>query len=189
MKVAKKNILWMSIMKIKNIALAMAIAFSFAGLVHAANDATVSKKIILTAQINDSIFVSKPDGSSWYETEELKATDYKQAHFSKVLPIRVWSKNADFNISLAQQLKMSNGNYEMLNPAVTLVTPQGNKPVKFGTSTKVTQVVAGTDGFDSVYDLKIDVDAPVKTTASTNGSYSGELVMLFEAVASAPSGS
>ena len=103
-------------MKLSNIALAMAMTLSFAGAAHAATKTdSVSKKITLTAQINDGMFVSKPDGSSWYNTEELEPTDYKQKQFSKVLPIRVWTKNADFNISLAQDLKLAGPNYEMLN--------------------------------------------------------------------------
>ncbi|WP_456311380.1 hypothetical protein [Serratia proteamaculans] len=178
-------------MKLSNISLALAVTLSFAGAAHAAtkSDGSVSKKIVLTAQINDGIFVSKPDGSSWYNTEELEASDYKQAHFSKTLPVRVWSKSADFNISLASELKMSSGKYEMLNPKVVIVTNQGDKDVNFGSTTKVTQVTAGEDGFDAVYDLKIDVDAPAKPKAkagsgeSIDGSYSGELVMLFEPVA------
>ena len=39
---------------------------------------SVVKKITLTAQIGDSIFVSRPDGSGWYDHEELDATDRTQ---------------------------------------------------------------------------------------------------------------
>lgn len=173
-------------MKLSNLALVMTAVLMAAGAANAATTPknTVSKKITLTAQINDAIFVSKPDGSTWYSTEELDADDYKQKHFSKVLPIRVWTKGTDFNISLAQPLKMSSGYYEMKNPTVTLSTPQGDLDVAFGTAQKVTQIVQTDDGYDAVYNLNVAVDAPEKadgdTAASTGGSYSGDLVMLFE---------
>ncbi|WP_197931315.1 CS1 type fimbrial major subunit [Erwinia rhapontici] len=171
-------------MKLSNIALAMAMTLSFAGAAHAATKTdSVSKKITLTAQINDGMFVSKPDGSSWYNTEELEPTDYKQKKFSKVLPIRVWTKNADFNISLAQDLKLAGPNYEMLNPVVTLGSAQGDLAVKYGTAQKVTQTVQTADGFDAIYNLTVTVDAPATPAdgkPSLNGSYSGDLVMLFE---------
>lgn len=172
-------------MKLTNIALIMAAAFLTVGAANAATkpDNSVSKKITLTARINDGVFVSKPDGSTWYSTEELDADDYKQKHFSKVLPIRVWTKNPDFNVSLAQPLKMSSGNYEMLNPKVVLNTAQGDLDVVEAAPVKVTQTVATDDGFDAVYNLKIDVDAPPAAAVgkpSTNGSYSGDLVLFFE---------
>ncbi|UDQ80057.1 fimbrial protein [Erwinia rhapontici] len=171
-------------MKLSNIALAMAMTLFIAGAAHAATTAdSVSKKITLTAQINDGMFVSKPDGSSWYNTEELEATDYKQKSFSKVLPVRVWTKNADFNISLSQDLKLAGPNYEMLNPKVTFGSGQGDLELKTGAAQKVTQVVKTDDGYDGVYNLTVKVDAPATPGAgkpSLNGSYSGDLVMLFE---------
>ncbi|WP_175818737.1 CS1 type fimbrial major subunit [Burkholderia sp. BCC0419] len=146
----------------------------------------VSKKITLTAQINDGIFVSKPDGSTWYTTEELEATDYTQSKFKKTLPIRVWTKSADFNISLAQPLKMASGRYEMKNSVVTLSSSAGDSEVKFGAQQKITQTVGANGNFDEVHNLKISVDAPTQVgNASTNGSYSGDLVMVFEPVAAA----
>lgn len=168
--------------KVNGLTLALAMAFTFAGATHSANAANpgVSKTITLTAQINDSIFVSKPDGSTWYNTEELEADDHKQKHFSKVLPVRVLTKSADFNISLAQPLKMSSGKFEMLNPKVTLSSSTGDQEVKFAAQTKITQVTATDDGFDGVYDLKIDVDAPARGAEGVDGSYTGDLVMLFE---------
>ncbi|WP_346778463.1 CS1 type fimbrial major subunit [Burkholderia sp. Ac-20392] len=153
------------------------------------SDNQVSKKITLTAQINDGIFVSKPDGSTWYGTEQLEAEDYTQKKFNKTLPIRVWTKNADFNVSLAQPLKMSSGSYEMANAKVSLLSQAGEKDVTFGAAQKITQVATGSGGFDEIHDLKIAVDAPVQVgSVSTNGSYSGDLVMLFEPVASSGGG-
>lgn len=179
-------------MKLSNIALIMAAAFLTAGAANAEtkSESSVSKKITLTAQINDGIFVSKPDGSTWYNTEALEPDDYKQTHFSKVLPIRIWTKNPDFNVSLAKPLKMSSGYYEMLNPKVVLNTAQGDLDVVEAAPVKVTQTVTADGGFDAVYNLKIDVDAPPTAAdgkPSINGSYSGDLVMLFEpSAASAP---
>ncbi|MDF3202858.1 CS1 type fimbrial major subunit [Pseudomonas sp. 1912-s] len=145
----------------------------------------LSKKITLTAKINDSIFVSKPDGSTWYGTEELESVDYTQKEFTKTLPIRVWSKIADFNLTLAQPLKMTNGSYEMADASVSISHVGGEGSVVFGKSLKVTQVVAGNGGFDEVHNLKISAKAPLKTGASTEGTYSGDLVMIFEPSAGA----
>ncbi|MBU9143334.1 CS1 type fimbrial major subunit [Burkholderia multivorans] len=179
-------------MKIKQLVVALGVSGALIGLAHAApaNDNQVSKKITLTAQINDGIFVSKPDGSSWYSTEELEAVDYKQAKFQKTLPIRVWTKGADFNVSLAQELKLSSGNgYSMVNPVVTLASAAGSKTLAFGKQEKITQVVTGNGGYDELHDLTIAVDAPTAVgNRSTNGSYSGDLVMVFEPVAAAGGG-
>lgn len=175
-------------MKISQLLLALGMGTVLVGTVVAAPlpANTVSKKITLTAQINDAIFVSKPDGSTWYGTEELDADDYRQKQFSKTLPVRVWSKNTDFNVSLAQPLKMSNGNYEMVNAKVSLGSAQGDKALSFGTAQKITQVVSTADGYDEVHNLNISLGAPTMVgTLSTNGSYSGDLVMLFEPVAAA----
>lgn len=167
-------------MKLSKILIAMGLAGAFAGVAHAA---PVSKTITLTAQINDAIFVSKPDGSTWYGTEELDAKDYKQAEFTKTLPIRVWTKGAAFNVSLAKPLQLSNGVYQMTDSKVSITQSTGENEVKFGSGVKVVQVAQKTDGYDEQHDLKISVKAPTKaanSTLSTNGSYSGDLVLLFE---------
>ncbi|WP_246794236.1 CS1 type fimbrial major subunit [Burkholderia perseverans] len=173
-------------MKLTKLVTALGVAVAFCGMAHTANADPVSKKITLTAQINDAIFVSKPDGSTWYDTEELSANDYTQQKFSRSLPVRVWTKGKDFNVSLAQPLKMSSGRYEMQNAVVTLSSNVGDQEVKFGAQQKITQTVAGNGGYDEIHDLKINVDAPKQVgDTSTNGSYSGDLVMMFEPVASA----
>ncbi|MEB2601430.1 MULTISPECIES: fimbrial protein [Burkholderia] len=173
-------------MKLSKLVLAMSITGALFGIAHTAQADTTSKKITLTAQINDGIFVSKPDGSTWYGTEELNANDYTQTKFSKTLPVRVWSKNPDFNISLAQPLKMSNGKYEMKNAKVMLGSTAGDFEVKFGAVQKITQTTAGNGGYDEIHDMKISVDAPTQVgTLSTNGSYSGDLVAVFEPLAAA----
>ena len=164
-------------MNFKVALIALGLAGALVGTVQAA-DNTVSKKITLTAQINDGLFVSKADGSTWYGTEELVANDHTQASFSKTLPVRVWSTADDFNVTLAQPLKMSNGAYEMTNAAVSV----DEKALAFGTALTIEQTVAGVGGYDQVHELAINVDAPTKSESgpSTNGSYSGDLVMLFE---------
>ncbi|KVS39330.1 fimbrial assembly protein [Burkholderia ubonensis] len=173
-------------MKISKLVLAMSITGALFGIAHTAQADTTSKKITLTAQINDGIFVSKPDGSTWYGTEELEANDYTQTKFSKTLPVRVWTKNPDFNISLAQPLKLSSGHYEMKNAKVALTSQAGESEVKFGAVQKITQTTAGNGGYDEIHNLKINVESPTQVGAvSTNGSYSGDLVMLFEPVAAA----
>ncbi len=171
-------------MKLNKILITMGLAGAFAGMAHAA---PVSKTITLTAQINDAIFVSKPDGSTWYGTEELDAKDYKQTEFSKTLPIRVWTKTAAaFNVQLARPLQLSNGAFQMTDAKVSISHNNGSDPVevKFGSAGKVSQTTKAADGsYDELHDLKIFVKAPVKTasiSASTNGSYSGDLVLLFE---------
>ena len=166
-------------MNFKVALIALGLSAAMVGMVQAA-DNTVSKKITLTAQINDQLFVSKTDGSTWYGTEELAAADQTQRKFSKTLPVRVWSTTEEFNISLAQPLKMSNGTYEMTNAVVGL----GDQAVTYGTPVAVTQTTAGVGGFDQVHNLAVSVDAPTKIgNVSTNGSYSGDLVMIFEPVA------
>ncbi|NIE56318.1 MULTISPECIES: CS1 type fimbrial major subunit [unclassified Burkholderia] len=176
-------------MKFSKLVLALGTAAAFLGIAHTAQAEPVSKKITLTAQINDGIFVSKPDGSTWYSTEELEANDYTQSKFSKTLPVRVWTKNPDFNISLAQPLKLASGNYEMKNAKVTLGSAAGDSEVKFGAVQKITQTIKGSTGYDEIHNLKINVDAPTQLgTLSTNGSYSGELVMVFEPAAAAGGG-
>lgn len=171
-------------MKLGKLILALGLTGALVGVAHAD---PVSKKITLTAQINDGIFVSSADGSTWYGTEELKAEDYTQKKFIRTLPIRVWTKNPDFNVSLAQALKLSNGHYEMANAKVTLASAAGESEVKFGADQKIKQTVAANGGFDEIHNLKISVDAPTQQAGgvSTNGSYSGDLVMLFEPASAA----
>lgn len=176
-------------MKLNKLVLTLGASAALFGMAHTAQAASVSKKITLTAQVNDGIFVSKPDGSSWYGQEELEANDYTQSQFSKTLPIRVWTKNGDFNISLAAPLKMSNGNYEMKNAKVALTHVAGESDVTFGAQQKITQHVAGNGGFDEIHNLKVSVDAPTQVgSLGTNGSYSGDLLVVFEPVAAAADG-
>lgn len=168
----------------KKIILTALIAGIFASTAQAVPSNNVSKKITLTAQINDSLFVSKPDGSTWYTTEELDAEDYKQQKFSKTLPVRVWSKNDSFKVSLAQPLMMTNSGTAMENGMVTWNSAAGAKALTTAQAETVTQVSGdATNGYDNIYDLTINVDAP---QTPINGTYTGDLVMVFEPVTTAP---
>ncbi|WP_260463967.1 hypothetical protein [Burkholderia sp. Bp8963] len=87
---------------------------------------------------------------------------------------------------LMQPLKLSNGNYEMTHAKVALTSNAGDAEIAQGAPRKVTQVKLGSDGYDEVHNLKISVDVPIRQGAvSTNGSYSGGLVLMFEPAASA----
>lgn len=175
-------------MKFNQYALILGMGMFFsAGVANAAPSNQVPKTIHLTANINDALFVSKPDGSSWYDVEEVKAVDYKQQKFAATLPIRVWSKNESFKLTLAQPLKMSNGNYEMPNAKVTVDTGAGSKSLATGASTEIKQTEKSGSEYDQVYNLNINLDAPMEANGlSTNGNYSGDLVMLFEPVVTGP---
>lgn len=172
-------------MKLKHIALVASLVMSSASAAHAA---PVVKKITLTAQIGDSIFVSRPDGSGWYDHEELDATDRTQRAFSKTLPIRVWTKGAEFNISLARPLQMRGGSYEMREPRVVLSQPGGEDEVRVGAPLKVQQSTPGDGGYDQIHRLTVSARAPAQTPdgPSINGIYRGDLVVLFEPSAATP---
>lgn len=146
------------------------------GMAHAANG--VKKEITIVANINDAIFVSKPDGSTWYDKEELYATDYRQAAFaSNDLPVRVWTTDDEVNVSLMQPLTVARPDGAQLSAvAVTFA----GKPVVQGTVLNIKQVNGTTGAYDSTYTLKINAKAPTVVTGSSNGSYQGDLVMLFE---------
>lgn len=170
-------------MKLNKILIVMGLAGAFAGTAHAATAAetSVTKTITLTAQINDAIFVSKPDGSTWYGTEELEPEDHTQQKFSKTLPIRIWSKNPGVKVKLSQPLKLSNGHLEMTNAQVILTQATGDETLEYGQPKTITQVVATNGGFDEIHNLEIKVNSPKQVGAqTTNGSYSGNLVMVFE---------
>ncbi|MFC0226565.1 CS1 type fimbrial major subunit [Serratia aquatilis] len=138
----------------------------------------VKKEITIVATINDAIFVSKPDGSTWYDKEELFAKDYTQTEFaSKDLPVRVYTTDNEVNVSLVQPLTVARADGAQLsNVAVSFA----GKAVVTGTPTQVIQTTAAPGGYDNTYTLKIDAKAPTNATGSTNGQYQGDLVMLFE---------
>lgn len=180
-------------MKINKLMMAFGVASVMAASFAHAADATkgVEKKITVSAQINDGIFVSKPDGASWYDTEELLATDYKLSHFAKSLPVRVWTKNTSFNVSMTQPLNIvrSDAKFQMSNVKVALadVTGTGSE-LTVGTAKNIVQKTKTADGYDDIYNLTINADAPKATDGDTNGNYSGDLVMLFEPAADSDDG-
>lgn len=145
----------------------------------------VERKITLTAQISDGIYVTKPDGKTWYTTEELESVDHKQSAFAKTLDVRVWSKAAKFNVSMIQPLiiQRNDGAYRLKDTNVNFGGPAnildyGTPPVL------ITQTLPSDGGFDDIYKLNIEATAPTTTAAGdTNGAYSGDLVMLFEPAA------
>lgn len=165
--------------KLYSAALALCMGSAVVGMAQAAGGPPLQKKITLTADINDTIFVSKPDGVSWYTTEALDS-DYLQTHFNKTLKVLVYSTTEKFTVALAQPLVMnsSTSTYSMQNPVVKL------SGIDFtNASATVTQKTTGPKAgtYRDQYDLSIDVDAPtVATGDSPNGSYSGDLIMVFE---------
>lgn len=154
----------------------VATAILSTGMAHAANG--VKKEITIVANINDAIFVSKPDGSTWYDKEELFAKDYTQTEFaSNDLPVRVYTTDNEVNVSLVQPLTINRADGAQLS---NVVVNFAGKTVVQGTPLKVMQTTTAPGGYDNTYTLKIDAKAPTNATGSTNGSYQGELVMLFE---------
>ena len=145
------------------------------GMAHAAG---INKEIAIVANINDAIFVSKPDGSTWYDKEELFAKDYTQTSFaSNDLPVRVYTTDTEVNVSLVQPLTVARADGAQLsNVAVSFA----GKAVAQGTPLKITQTTTAPGGYDNTYTLKITANAPTNATGSTNGAYQGDLVMLFE---------
>ncbi|KWE46267.1 fimbrial assembly protein [Burkholderia ubonensis] len=174
-------------MDIGKLILALGVSGALAGIAHAGQPSTqaVVKKITLTAHIGDSIFVSGPDGSASYDMVELTADDNTQKTFSKTLPIRVWTKSPDFTVTLARPLRLVNGHDEMTNARVTLTAVDGTSVVATDSVRTVTQVRPGDGGgFDEIHNLKISANAPARNGAArANGSYSGDLVLLFEPTA------
>ena len=154
----------------------VAAAILSTGMAHAATG--VKKEITIVANINDAIFVSKPDGSTWYDKEELFAKDYTQTEFaSNDLPVRVYTTDNEVNVSLVQPLTVTRADGAQLsNIAVSFA----GQAVAVGAQTKVTQTTVAPGGYDNTYTLKINAKAPTNATGSTNGSYQGDLVMMFE---------
>ncbi|AWV02760.1 hypothetical protein DM992_25665 [Burkholderia sp. JP2-270] len=149
----------------------------------------VVKKIALTAHIGDSLFVPKPDNSAWYDVVELNATDRTQQSFASTLPIRVRTTNPDINVTLLQPLRLSNGRAEMAHAKVVLTGNAGNAEIASGSARTLTLVKPardGFDGYDETRNLKVSAHVPaVSGAASTNGTYHGDPVLMFEPATSA----
>lgn len=140
----------------------------------------INKKIAIVATINDAIFVSKPDGSTWYDKEELFASDRYQTTFaSNDLPVRIFSTSDKVDVTMVQPLTVVRGDSTQLSDVkVTL----GGLDLSTAAAAELTQTTPVTGGFDNTYTLKINAKAPttIATGTSTNGDYQGDLVMLFE---------
>lgn len=166
-------------MKLNKLIIALGLSVASIGVATAADP--LAKSIDLKATINDSIFVSKPDGSTWYDTvEELAPNNYTQTEFSKTLQVRVYSSLNGFQVSLAQPLTLVNGGLSM-----TGVAKLGGKTLST-TAEKIKMTVASAAGgtaHDETYDLEIKATPPAATPggASRNGAYTGKLAMVFEA--------
>jgi len=160
------------------------------GIAHAgpASPQAVVKKITPTAHIGHSLFVSNPDNAA-YGVVELNATDGGQQTFTAALPIRVRTTNPDINVMLLQPLRLSNGHDDLVNAKVLLTGNAGDAEIASGgarTLTLAKPAHDGFDGYDETRTLKISAQAPVGgAAASANGRYLGDLVLMFEPVASA----
>lgn len=161
----------------KKILLSVVAAAIFStGMAQAADG--VKKEITIVATINDAIFVSKPDGSTWYDKEELFAKDYTQTEFaSNDLPVRVYTTDDEVNVSLVQPLSVTRFDGAQLSDIG--ITFAGKQVVQ-GTPVQVMQTTTAPGGYDNTYTLKINAKAPTNATGTTNGQYQGDLVMLFE---------
>ncbi|WP_411705592.1 CS1 type fimbrial major subunit [Edaphovirga cremea] len=158
----------------------VAAAILSTGMAHAADG--VEKKINLVATINDAIYVSKPDGKSWYTTEELYAKDYTQTEFaSSVLPVRIFSKAEKVDVSLVQAVVIHKDNGAQFENVVVNFAGEALPATGVNTVTQTTQV---SGNYDNIYNLQILADAPTMATGANadanNGQYQGDLVMLFE---------
>ncbi|WP_024913746.1 CS1 type fimbrial major subunit [Chania multitudinisentens] len=154
----------------------IAAAILSTGIAHAEG---VKKEITIVANINDAIFVSKPDGSTWYDREELFAKDYTQTEFaSNDLPVRVYTTDDEVNVSLIQPLTVARADgAQLADVAISFA----GKPVVQGTALNIKQTTVAPGGFDNTYTLKINAKAPTNAGVNgTNGQYQGDLVMLFE---------
>ncbi|WP_114192395.1 CS1 type fimbrial major subunit [Edaphovirga cremea] len=158
----------------------VAAAILSTGMAHAADG--VEKKINLVATINDAIYVSKPDGKSWYTTEELYAKDYTQTEFaSNVLPVRIFSKAEKVAVSLVQAVVIHKDNGAEFKNVVVNFAGEPLPATGVNTITQTTQV---SGNYDNIYNLQILADAPTMVVGdpaeTNNGQYQGDLVMLFE---------
>ncbi|WP_175762308.1 hypothetical protein [Burkholderia ambifaria] len=178
-------------MKIGKHLAALAVCGALAGIAHAGptSPQAVVRKITLTAHIGDSLFVSKPDNSAWYDVVELNATDRAQQAFAMTLPIRVRTTNPDINVTLLQPLRLTNGRDDMANAKVVLAGNAGDAEIASGAARTITLVKPGHDGFygyDETHNLKVSAHASAVSGATLiNGSYHGDLVLMFEPAASA----
>ncbi|AHG22748.1 hypothetical protein Z042_10655 [Chania multitudinisentens RB-25] len=158
----------------------------FSEMAQAQNSQTgVVKTIRITANISDSIFVSRPEGGEWYDTVGLVATDGRQRSFTANIPIQVWTTTQGVNVSLVHPLDITRTDavYKMEKVGVRFGDAgSAGKELGVGHATQTfTQKLKVGNGYQSVYQVQIKADAPAaRNDVSTQGYYTGDLVMLFE---------
>ena len=175
-------------MKIGKYIIAAGACIAFTGLAQAGPTSphAVVKTIRLTAHIGDSLFVSTSGGAAAHGVVELNATDGSPQTFGATLPIRVYTTNPDVRVALLQPLRLSNGRYDMTDAKVVLADKAGGADIAHDGARTLTLVKPGINGYDETRNLTIRANAPAtRGAAGVNGSYRGDLVLMFEPVASA----
>lgn len=162
--------------------------FFFSGMICAQEiHPSVTKTIKITANISDSIFVSRPDGGGWYDTVSLAATDGTQKSFAADIPVQVWTSTPGVNVSLVHPLDLTRTDaaYKMEQVNVKFGDGAGAGKDLSASQTFVQKVKVG-NGYQSVYHLQIKANSPTTADrATTQGLYTGDLIMLFEIPSSA----
>ncbi|WP_411705805.1 CS1 type fimbrial major subunit [Edaphovirga cremea] len=174
-------------MKINKLALTIATGLLiFSGITQAQErNPSVIKTITITANISDSIYVSRPGGQGWYDTVSLASTDGTQTSFNSTIPVQVWSTTKGFNVSLVHPLEIirTDSAYKMQGVNIKLAEG-GNKGKDLsasGNAQTFTQKLRVGNGYEDVYQLQVNAKPPsALNNVSTKGSYSGDLVLLFE---------
>lgn len=160
--------------------------FLFSGMSYAQETPSgVMKTIKITANISDSIFVSRPGGSGWYNTVSLAATDGTQKSFAADIPLQVWTSTPGVDVSLVHPLDLTRTDAAYKMEQVKVKFGDGSSAgkdlgVDHASQTFVQKIKVG-NGYQGVYHLQINANSP--TTAdrtATQGYYTGDLVMLFE---------
>ncbi len=145
----------------------------------------VVKTIKITANISDSIFVSRPDDGGWYSAVSLAATDGTQKSFAADIPVQVWTTTPGVNVSLVHPLDLVRTDAAYKMEQVNVKFGDGSGAGKdFGVghgSQPFVQTVKVGNGYQGVYHLQIKANSPTSADrATTQGDYTGDLVMLFE---------
>jgi hypothetical protein len=158
----------------------------FSGMIHAQETPLgVTKTIKIIANISDSIFVSRPDGGGWYDTVSLLATDGTQKSFAADIPVQVWTSTPGVSVSLVHPLDLIRTDAAYKMERVNVKFGDGGSTGKDLSASSVSQTFVQKtkigNGYQSVYYLQIKANSPTNADrATTQGLYTGDLVMLFE---------
>ncbi|RQS58214.1 hypothetical protein DID99_05935 [Burkholderia sp. Bp8986] len=179
-------------MKIHHQLAALAACCALTGLTYAGptSPQAVVKKITLTANIGDSLFVSRPDNSALGDVVELNATGGAQQTVGATLPIRVRATNPDINVVLLRPSGSPSGVDGLADVKVGLTDNAGNRGMVPGAGRPVRLAKRGHDGFDGydeTHDVKISAHVQdVRGTGQpTVGRNPASVVLVFEPAASA----